>query len=74
MLEEDLEGRVVPFDDAAAHASARIAAERRRIGRTIEIRDMQIAGIAAARRAAIATRNVRHFEGLGPALIDPWSA
>jgi hypothetical protein len=74
MLEEDLEGRVVPFDDAAAHAAARIAAERRRIGRTIEIRDVQIAGIAAARRAAIATRNVRHFEGLGPALIDPWSA
>jgi predicted nucleic acid-binding protein len=73
MLEEDLEGRVVPFDDAAAHAAARIAAERRRIGRTIEIRDMQIAGIAAARRAAIATRNVRHFEGLGPVLIDPWS-
>ena len=74
MLEDDLEGRVVPYDDAAAHTAARIAADRRRIGRTIEIRDVQIAGIAAARKAAIATRNVRHFEGLGPVLIDPWSA
>ena len=73
MLEEDFEGRVVPFDEAAAEAAGRIAAERRRRGRTIEIRDVQIAGIAAARKAAIATRNVRHFEGLGPALIDPWS-
>ena len=73
MLEEDFEGRIVSFDDAAAHAAGRIAAERRRSGRPIEIRDVQIAGIAVARKAAIATRNVRHFEGLGPELIDPWS-
>jgi len=74
MLEEDFEGRVVPFDEAAAQSAGRIAAERRRLGRTVEIRHVQIAGIAAARRAAIATRNVRHFEGLGLELIDPWSA
>src|SRR5436189_5815726 len=71
-LEEDFEGRVVPFDEAAAQSAARIAAEQRRLGRGIEIRDVQIAGIAAARKATIATRNVRHFEGLGPELIDPW--
>ena len=72
-LEEDFEGRIVPFDEAAAQAAGRIAADRRRAGRTIEIRDVQIAGIAAARKAAIATRNIRHFVGLGPELIDPWS-
>lgn len=72
-LEEDFEGRVVSFDEAAAQSAARIAAERRLLGRTIEIRDVQIAGIAAARKAAIATRNTRHFEGLGLELIDPWS-
>jgi len=33
-----------------------------------------IAGIALARRAAIATRNVRHFADLGVSVIDPWSA
>lgn len=74
MLEEDFEGRVVPFDEAAAQFAGRIAAERRRAGRGIEIRDVQIAGIAAARKATIATRNTRHFEGLGLDLIDPWSA
>lgn len=73
-LEEDFEGRVVPFDEAAAAAAGRIAAERRRRGRTIEIREAQIAGIAAARKAAIATRNVRNFEGLGPEAINPWSS
>jgi len=72
-LEEDFEGRVLPFDQAAAEAAAMIAAKQRRAGRPVVIRDVQIAGIAAARRATIATRNVRHFEGLGLAIIDPWS-
>ncbi len=73
-LEEDFGGRVLPFDQAAAHAAGRIAAERRRPGRTVEIRDVQIAGIASARSSAVATRNVRHFEGLGLEILDPWSA
>jgi toxin FitB len=72
-LEEDFEGRVVPFDQAAAESAGRIAAERRRTGRTVEVRDVQIAGIAAARKATLATRNLRHFEGLGLALVNPWA-
>ena len=74
MLEEDFEGRVLPFDTSAAQAASRIAAERRRSGRPVEIRDLQIAGIAVARKASIATRNVRHFQGLGLTVIDPWVA
>jgi predicted nucleic acid-binding protein len=72
-LQEDFEGRVLPFDHAAAEAAADLAARRREAGRPIEIRDVQIAGIAASRKAALATRNTRHFEGTGVALIDPWS-
>jgi predicted nucleic acid-binding protein len=73
-LEEDFAGRVLPFDQAAAQAAGRIAVERRRAGRTVEIRDVQIAGIATARKSAVATRNLRHLEGLGVDLLDPWSA
>jgi predicted nucleic acid-binding protein len=73
VLEEDFESRVLPFDQAAAQASGRIAAERRHAGRTVEIRDVQIAGIVNARKASLATRNTRHFEGCGLALVDPWS-
>ncbi|HEX7708132.1 MAG TPA: type II toxin-antitoxin system VapC family toxin [Thermoanaerobaculia bacterium] len=73
-LAEDFDGRVLPFDQPAAEAAGRIAAERRRVGRTIEIRDVQIAGITIARKASLATRNTRHFEDLGLSLIDPWSA
>jgi predicted nucleic acid-binding protein len=40
----------------------------------VEIRDVQIAGIATVRKAVLATRNIRHFEDLGINLVDPWSA
>jgi predicted nucleic acid-binding protein len=72
-MEEDFDGRVIPFGVEAAHAAGRIGAARRKLGRTIEVRDVQIAGIALARKAVIATRNVRHFEDLGIDLINPWS-
>jgi len=71
-LEEDLEGRILSFDQTAAEAAAAIAAERRRAGGPVEIRDVEIAGIAVARKATLATRNTRHFEGAGISLIDPW--
>jgi hypothetical protein len=73
-LEEDFENRVLPFDRSAADAAGRIAAERRRAGRSVEIRDVQIAGIVKARKATLATRNVRHFEGCGVVLVNPWPA
>lgn len=71
-LEDHLEGRVVSFDPAAAEASAAIAAGQRQAGRPVEIRDVQIAGIATARKATLATRNTPHFEGLGITLVNPW--
>lgn len=59
-LDEDLENRVLPFDSEAAVQAADLAAQRQRIGRPVNIRDVQIAGIAQARRANLATRNLRH--------------
>lgn len=73
-LEDDFEDRVAVFDRPAAEAAGRLAAQRRQAGRPVEIRDVQIAGIAEARKATLATRNLKHFEGLGLDLIDPWSA
>lgn len=73
-LEVDLDGRVLPFDLAAATTAGAMAAARRRVGRSIEFRDLQIAGITRARKATLATRNLRHFDDLGLSLVDPWSA
>jgi len=69
---EILDSRALPFDRLAAATAAVIAARQRQIGRLIEIRDVQIAGIAAARKATLATRNTRHFADLGITLVDPW--
>lgn len=73
LLADELQGRVQPFDQPAAIATGRIAAERQRAGRTVEIRDVQIAGITTVRRATLATRNTRHFEATGINLINPWT-
>lgn len=73
VLSDDVQRRVLTFDYAAAHAAGAFAAQRRRSGRPVEIRDMQIAGIASIRRATLATRNVRDFEGLGLNIVNPWS-
>ena len=72
LLEEDLENRVLDFDSAAATEAAVLAAARQRAGRTVDMRDTQIAGIALSRRATLATRNVRHFQDLSVTVIDPW--
>lgn len=72
LLGDDLDGRVLAFDTAAANTAGVAVAAAQRRGRPVEIRDCQIAGIALARRATLATRNVRHFEPLGVTVIDPW--
>ncbi|HEY3241992.1 MAG TPA: hypothetical protein VGM03_01455 [Phycisphaerae bacterium] len=38
----------------------------------MDVRDTRIAGIALARNATLATRNVRHFRDLKIPVIDPW--
>jgi predicted nucleic acid-binding protein len=49
-LDEILGGRVLPFDRPAAETAGVIAAKQRQIGQPVEIRDVQIAGIALARK------------------------
>ena len=74
LLNEDLENRVLDFDGAAAAEAASLAAARQKAGRPVDMRDTQIAGIALARRATLATRNVRHFGDLKVPVVDPWAA
>ena len=74
LLKEDLENRVLDFDSAAATEAASLAAARQKKGRPVDMRDTQIAGIALARRATLATRNVRHFGDLKISIVDPWAS
>jgi toxin FitB len=72
VLTEDLSSRVLALDEMAAVTAAQLAADRQLAGRIVDLRDSLIAGIAQARRATIATRNTRHFEGLDVPVVDPW--
>ena len=72
ILREDFRDRILPFDSAAACEYACIGAERKAAGRPISQFDCQIAAIARAHSAILATRNVADFEGCGVRIIDPW--
>ncbi len=72
ILEHDFRGRILSFDRPAALAYATIAAARRAAGRPISVLDGQIAAIARAHGASVATRNTRDFTGCGVDVIDPW--
>lgn len=67
------EDRILSFDDVAAFHYAVIASTRGDVGRLIGPLDAQIAAICRAHGAALATRNVKDFEGLDLELVDPWS-
>ena len=73
MIDQDFQARVIPFDSPAAKAYAEIAAQRRVAGRPIAEADCQIAAIASATNAVVATRNVRDFDGCGVRVINPWN-
>ncbi len=74
ILTDDFAGRILPFDSRAAIDYAAISAARRQAGRPISIADAQIAAIARAHGAEVATRNVADFEGCGVAVVNPWEA
>jgi len=74
MLEREFAGRVLPFDLAAASVLAELLARRERAGQALALADAQIASVCLAHGATLATRNQKHFEGIGLALVNPWAA
>jgi toxin FitB len=66
--------RIAPFDLRAARRYGDVLAFQEAAGRNPGTADTQIAATALARGMALATRNTRHFEGLGLMLINPWEA
>jgi len=67
-------GRILPFDSLAAREFAAIVADRRRLGRPIEVFDAQIAAITRAHSMSLATRNIQDFAETGVQIIDPWQS
>ena len=72
ILTTDFRDRILPFDSTAARIFAGLAASRRASGKPMSNSDAQIASIAKAHKAVLATRNTRDFANCGIDLIDPW--
>jgi hypothetical protein len=66
------EDQVLPVDIAAAEQYAVIASGRERAGKPIVGFDALIAAVCRSQGAALATRNVSDFDGVGIEIIDPW--
>ena len=73
LIVQDLQSRIAHFDVTAANQAAELAAQRKARGRPVDMRDTFIAGIALARRATLATRNVKHFDDLTTPVVNPWA-
>jgi toxin FitB len=69
---EKFAGRILPFDQTAAHHFARLRAIRKAAGEPLPVMDGVIASIAAAHAMTLATGNTKHFLDLGVPLIDPF--
>jgi predicted nucleic acid-binding protein len=63
---------VVPFEKDAATEAARLEAEARAVGRSIDVRDLFVLATAAAFGLGVATRNASHFDGFGVVVLDPF--
>lgn len=66
--------RILAFDGAAPELAGRLRASRDRGGRPISVGDAMIAAICLVHDATLATRNVRDFEQLDLALVNPFEA
>ena len=73
LVSEKMDGRIAPFDSAAAEHAGELMAIRHKKGRPGDLRDTMIAGIVLARRGTLATRNTPHFDDLEVSVVNPWS-
>jgi predicted nucleic acid-binding protein len=71
LIDGVLERRIAMFDAAAAQETAVLMGARRGRGEPRDLRDSMIAGIALARRAALATINMKHFDDAGLDVVNP---
>ena len=70
----DYRTSVIEFDREAAQANGVLIAKRRSSGRPLATEDAMIAATCLVHGMSLATRNIKDFDDLGLALINPWEA
>jgi predicted nucleic acid-binding protein len=65
-------GRILPVSEPIAERWGMIAGKCKLKGRPLKVEDGLIAGTALEHGLTVVTRNVKHFQGLGVTVFDPW--
>ena len=68
----DYEQRVLPVGPPDAAQAAALRPRARLLVRVLDLGDALIAGTAKTTDLAVATRNVRDFDGLNLPVVNPW--
>lgn len=64
--------RILPFDETAALCYGKLMGSRKNLGQPLGILDGQIAAIAQAHEATVATRNINDFRDYALVLVNPF--
>ena len=72
LIEQAFYNRILTFGYEEAWVAAKFRAERLRKGHELHFADAQIAAIAHVHQCAVATRNIKDFQGLDLSLINPF--
>ena len=68
----EYDDRVLPVGRPEAAQAAALRARAHRSGRVLDLGNALIAGTARTNDLAVATRNVRDFDGLDLVVVNPW--
>ena len=68
----EFDDRILPLERVEAEWAARLRAKAHLSGRVLHLGDALIAGTARAHGLAVATRNVKDFDGLDVNVANPW--
>lgn len=72
-IDNAFSGRILPFDEHAAHIYGDISSQREKAGINTDAVDLMIAAIVKYYNASIATRNTKDFKDCGIKLVNPWT-
>ena len=71
-LFREYEHSILSLERNGAEWAAEFRVQAQSSGRTLELGDALIAGIARANDLAVATRNITDFDGLDVEVVNPW--
>lgn len=72
-LLERFSGRILTLTQTIAERWGDLESRRQLTGRPMQVPDAQIAATALEHNLILVTRNIKHFDGIGIEIFNPWA-